>query len=139
MSKCVLVLLIRFLFLQEQSLKPVTVTASFYQATRRQTDKNNLETADGSKISLAKVKNGTLRWLGISRNLHKKWGGKFNYGDRIKIKTGNKELDGWWEIHDVMNKRLYNRIDLLVPAGKYGGLLRKVQITEHEQRGAKFR
>lgn len=88
------------------------VTATVYHPTKRQTDNSPLITADNSKIDLNKLKKGELNWIALSRDLLKRWGGDLDYGDVVKI-TGNKSINGKYVIHDTMNDRYNNRIDIL--------------------------
>ena len=57
-----------------------------------------------------------LRHRIMSRNLLKRWKGKFWYGDSVKIEgAGNK--DGIYKVVDTMNARFKNRIDFLETVG----------------------
>jgi 3D (Asp-Asp-Asp) domain-containing protein len=82
-----------------------------YNAEAKQCNADYLTTADMSKINLKKLKDKEIRWVALSRDLLSRWGGKFNYGDSIYIHGGEKE--GWWVVHDCMNKRYKNSIDFL--------------------------
>lgn len=85
-----------------------SVTATVYHAVESQTDSTPLVTADGSKINPGNPQ----RWIAVSRDLEK----YFQMGDTV-IVTGAGHLDGEWVIHDRMNKRWSNKIDLLVKSG----------------------
>ena len=56
------------------------------------------------------------KYIALSRNLLKRWGGKFNYGDIVKIKNAGFK-DDIYKVVDCMNKRFRNRIDILETKG----------------------
>ena len=87
------------------------VTATIYHPIGKQCDNSPLITADGSKISLSKLKNKQLKWIAVSRDLR----GTYKYGDIVKVvvKKGDKSIEGEYEVHDTMNPRFTNRIDIL--------------------------
>jgi hypothetical protein len=89
----------------------IELTGSVYNATVKQCDADPLTTASTSKINLKKLKKGQIRWVALSRDLLKRWGGKIDYNDSIYIIGGEKE--GWWVVKDCMNKRYKNRVDFL--------------------------
>lgn len=90
------------------------VTATMYYPVSSQTDSDPNITADGSKINTNKA--SELKWIAVSRNLLKRWGGELDYGDVVEISGAGKK-DGTYEIHDTMNKRFKNRIDFLETNG----------------------
>jgi len=86
------------------------VVTTMYYAVPGQCDADPLTTADGSKIDPNKA--SEHKWIAMSRDMLKRWNGKFDYGDFVVIEgTGTK--DGVYQIHDTMNKRYRNRIDIL--------------------------
>lgn len=85
-----------------------------YNAVPAQCDKSPLITAGNYKINPRKA--SKHKWIAVSRNLLKRWGGPFNYGDRVIIK-GAKHKNGVYRIVDTMNKRFKNRIDFLETKG----------------------
>jgi hypothetical protein len=87
------------------------LTGTVYNPEISQCDSDPFTTADMSRINLKKLKNKEIRWVALSRDLLKRWGGSIDYGDSIFIVGGEKE--GWWVVHDCMNKRYKNRIDFL--------------------------
>lgn len=91
-----------------------SVTATMYYPTRSQTDSDPDITADGSKININRASDH--KWIAVSRNLLKRWGGPFEYGDVVEIAGAGKK-NGTYEIHDTMNKRFKNRIDFLESIG----------------------
>lgn len=88
---------------------PVTITK--YNPVASQCNGNPMITADCSKIDIKKLNTYQLRWLAVSRDLLS----FVSMGDIIIVKCSNPRLNGEWEVHDVMNKRFSNKIDLLVP------------------------
>ena len=90
------------------------VTVTMYNPTRGQTDKTPNITADGTRINPNKAT--SYRYIALSRNLLKRWGGPFNYGDYVMIK-GTGGYDGMYQVKDTMNPRLINRVDILRTAG----------------------
>lgn len=106
--------------------KPILVTASVYYPEVAQTDDTPFTTADGSRIN--KKKPGKHRWVAVSRNLLRKWGGKIDYGDTLKVKGISKKMDGYYVVRDTMTPRLKNRIDILVSEGDGLGFWRNINI-----------
>lgn len=106
------------------------VTATVYNPVARQCDKDPLITADCSRIDLDKLDTGEIKWIAVSRDLLQ----HFNYGDVIELKSiSDPSINGTYEIHDTMNKRFKNYIDILSPKGKSLGkwddvVIRKVEI-----------
>lgn len=108
--------------------KELKVTATVYNPVESQCDSDPLITADNSKICLNKLNKGELRWIAISRDLRK----HFKYGDVVLLSCeSNPEINGEWEVHDTMNSRFSNKIDLLVPEkiklGKWDDVIIKKQ------------
>jgi 3D (Asp-Asp-Asp) domain-containing protein len=95
---------------EEEKERLVTVTVTRYNPVIDQCDEDPLITADNSKIDLRKLKNEELRWVAVSRDLL----GEFSYGDTIKLTCQNdSSINGFYTIHDCMNKRWKNRVDIL--------------------------
>ena len=88
-----------------------TVTATVYNAVPGQTDDEPFVTADNSRI---KRYYGTRqRWMALSQDLLKHWGGKFKYGDKVRVTGISRKLDGVYTVHDTMNKRHRHCMDVL--------------------------
>ena len=69
-----------------------TVTATAYQAVPGQTDTEPFVTADNSRI---KPHYGSKkRWMALSRDLLKPWGGQFAFGDKVRVRGISPGLDG---------------------------------------------
>ena len=114
--------------LQEQ-VKEWIVTATTYNPVKAQTNSDPTLTADMSRIDLNKLKKGKIKWIAISRDFLKR--GDFKYGDRVEIECSQRpDLNGIYEIHDTMNKRLKNKIDILQDVSEKGGLFKKVKIRK---------
>jgi len=90
------------------------VTVTMYNAVEGQCDADPLITAGMYKINPNKA--SEHKWVAMSRDMLKRWGGDFNYGDTIKIK-GTKDKDGIYTVVDTMNKRFKNHIDILETQG----------------------
>lgn len=104
----------------------VKVTATMYNAVEGQCDKDPLVTAGMYKINPKKA--SQHRWIAVSRNLLKRWGGKFDYGDKVQIK-GAGHKDGVYTITDTMNPRFRDRIDFLETKGTKGYKFDNVQLA----------
>jgi 3D (Asp-Asp-Asp) domain-containing protein len=106
----------RLTALEMKSSPPVTamVTTTMYNPVVSQCDKDPLVTAANYKIN--PVKASEHKYVALSRNLLKRWGGNFNYGDKVQISgAGNK--DGIYIVADTMNKRYSNHVDILETSG----------------------
>ena len=96
--------------LQEFYQFGVEVDVTMYQPTFQQTDSTPNITADGTKIRISKA--SSYKFVALSRNLLKRWGGTFDYGDFIYIK-GTTEKDGVYQVRDTMNPKWVNVVDIL--------------------------
>ena len=92
---------------------PINVKATMYHPVEAQCDDTPLITADGSRICPINVSD--WNWIAVSQDLLKKNGGIFDYGDQVYVKGTHK--DGIYTIHDCMNKRKKNQIDILESIG----------------------
>ena len=88
----------------------VEVNVTMYQPVYPQTDNTPDITADGTRISINKASD--YKFVALSRNLLKRWGGPFDYGDFILIK-GTKNKDGVYQVRDTMNPKYVNYVDIL--------------------------
>lgn len=68
-------------------------------------------TADGSRIDVKKVHNGTIRWVALSPDMFKKG---YKLGDRIHVTSSNSRLNGVWVVKDKMASWKRNSIDFLM-------------------------
>lgn len=89
--------------------KEYRVTATIYHPVRWQTDSTPNITADNSEFLVEHA--GKYKWIAISRDMHKRWGGKLDFGDLVLVSGTNK--DGIYKVRDTMNPRYTSRIDFL--------------------------
>lgn len=87
-----------------------SVIITKYQPLESQCDSDPLITADLSEINLDRLKENRLKWVAVSRDLLK----KYKFGSRIILETGDESIDGEYEVHDTMNPRWTNRVDILI-------------------------
>ena len=87
---------------------PVKVT--MYQPVTYQTDSTPNILADGTRIAIHKA--SEYKYIAVSRNLLKRWGGFLEYGDWILLR-GTDHKDGVYQVRDTMHPRWVNRIDIL--------------------------
>lgn len=90
------------------------VTATMYNAVTGQCDSDPLVTAGMYKINPNKA--SEHKWVALSRDLLKRWGGQFDYGDTIRIENAG-DKSGEYTVVDTMNKRFTNKIDILETKG----------------------
>ena len=96
--------------LNEYETEGMHVTVTMYQPVQRQTDSTPNILADGTRIRTQDASN--YKFIAVSRNLLKRWGGWLDYGDFILLK-GTDGKDGVYQVRDTMNPRWVNRIDIL--------------------------
>ncbi len=98
--------------LQEFYKYGVVVDVTMYRPNVRETDSTPNITADGTHIRISKASD--YKYVALSRNLLKRWGGPFDYGDFILIKgTPNGHKDGVYNVRDTMNPKYVNYVDIL--------------------------
>jgi len=83
------------------------VNLSTYKAAISETDSTPLVTASGFKLDSLNPKKH--RVIAISRDLKE----LFSFGDKVKLSNAGK-FNGIWFIHDLMNKKYRNKIDVLI-------------------------
>ena len=88
----------------------IEVDVTMYQPVYPQTDMTPNITADGTRIRISRASD--YKFVALSRNLLKRWGGPFDYGDLILIK-GTKHKDGVYHVRDTMNPKWVNVVDIL--------------------------
>ncbi len=88
----------------------IEVDVTMYQPVYPQTDMTPNITADGTKIRISKASD--YKFVALSRNLLKRWGGPFDYGDFILLKGAGKK-DGVYQVRDTMNPKWVNVVDIL--------------------------
>jgi len=84
-----------------------TVTVTMYHPVPKQTDSSPYITASGFRLDKKNPKKDRI--IAISRDLKQ----KLDFGDTV-ILQGIGKWDGEYVVHDVMNKRFRNRIDILI-------------------------
>ena len=90
----------------------IEVDVTMYQPVYPQTDSSPNITADGTHIRISKA--SEYKFVALSRNLLKRWGGPFDYGDFILIKgTPDRHKDGIYNVRDTMNPKYVNYVDIL--------------------------
>ena len=88
----------------------IKVDVTMYQPDKIQCDDTPNITADGTRIRINKA--SQYKFVALSRNLLKRWGGPFDYGDFVLLKgTGGK--DGVYQVRDTMNPKWVNVVDIL--------------------------
>ena len=102
-----------------ETIKPEIVTLTTYKASESETDSTPNITASGFKITNPKKH----RIIAVSRDLKK----KYKFGQKIRITNAGK-YNGTYRVHDVMNKRYKNRIDILIGHNDKQTKLKKVKI-----------
>ena len=95
-------------------IEGIDVTVTMYHPTRGQTDSTPNILADGTQIKIHQA--SEYKYIAVSRNLLKRWGGWLDYGDFIVL-TGTDGKDGVYQVRDTMNRRFVNRIDILESPG----------------------
>ena len=88
----------------------IVVDVTMYQPVYPQTDTTPDITADGTRIRISKASN--YKFVALSRNLLKRWGGPFDYGDFVLLK-GTEGKDGVYQVRDTMNAKWVNVVDIL--------------------------
>jgi 3D (Asp-Asp-Asp) domain-containing protein len=107
----------------------MAVIVTMYQPVRGQTDSTPNILADGTRIRTQDASN--YKFIAVSRNLLKRWGGWLDYGDFILLQ-GTDIKDGIYQVRDTMNKRWVNRVDILESPGTkpYKFTSAKIQKTD---------
>ena len=100
--------------IDEHKLEGIDVTVTMYHPVPYQTDSTPNILADGTRIRVHKASD--YRFIAVSRNLLKRWGGYLDYGDFILLK-GTDGKDGVYQVKDTMNPKWINRIDILETPG----------------------
>lgn len=99
--------------LQEYEDNIYDVTVTMYHPVPEQTDDTPDITADGTRFKIHKA--SQYRYVAVSRNMLKRWGGFLDYGDYIWVDAGSKS--GVYQVRDTMNPRYVNHIDILETPG----------------------
>jgi 3D (Asp-Asp-Asp) domain-containing protein len=102
-----------------ETITPEIVTLTTYRASEAETDSTPNITASGFKITNPKKH----RIIAVSRDLKK----KYKFGQKVRI-TGAGKYNGTYRVHDVMNKRYRNRIDILIGDKDKQTKLKKIKV-----------
>ena len=113
--------------LNKYETEGMIVTVTMYQPVRYQTDSTPNILADGTRIKTEQASN--YKFIAVSRNLLKRWGGWLEYGDFILLK-GTSHKDGVYQVKDTMNPRFVNRVDILESPGVKPYKFDKAQILK---------
>ena len=92
----------------------IDVTVTMYNPSPEQTDSTPNQTADGTIINPDRA--SEYRYIALSRDLLRRWGGPFNYGDYVMLK-GTDGYDGIYQVRDTMAPKFINRVDILRTEG----------------------
>ena len=92
----------------------IDVTVTMYNPSPEQTDSTPNQTADGTIINPDRA--SEYRYIALSRDLLRRWGGPFNYGDYVMLK-GTEGYDGIYQVRDTMAPKFINRVDILRTQG----------------------
>lgn len=90
------------------------VEVTMYHPVPGQTDDTPDIVADGTWFDIPTA--GELKWIAVSRDLHKRWGGPLSFGDVVYLEIpGDEEKvkSGFYLVKDTMNARFTSRIDIL--------------------------
>jgi hypothetical protein len=102
----------------------IPVKVSIYEPVVGQCDSTPFITADNSKI----IKSSYYRWCAVSRDLMYYY---LNFGDTIVLQTTNVDIPDrghidtlsiYLVVHDLMDIRYFNKVDMLVPEGAYNNM-----------------
>ncbi len=99
------------------------VSLTTYTTDSNETDSTPLITASGFKLDSLNPKKH--RVIAISRDLKE----LFSFGDKVILSNAGK-YNGIWFIHDLMNKKWKNKIDILVNPNDRQMSLEKVVISK---------
>ena len=78
----------------------MNVTGTMYQPVSYQTDSTPNILADGTRIRTQSASD--YKFIAVSRNLLKRWGGWLDYGDFILLQ-GTDSKDGVYQVRDTMH------------------------------------
>lgn len=110
---------------------------TIYNPVTAQCDSSPLVTASNQRINKTKLRSGAVRWMALSRDLLKRWGGQIQYGDTVSLYSSDPAIDGNWIVHDTMHRRFRNRGDLLFDSSvRTTGKWSDVIITLRKNKGS---
>ena len=97
--------------LKEETKQVFAVTATMYRPLIQETDSTPHILADGTEIDINTAED--YRFIAVSRDLLKRWGGPFDYGDFVLIEDAG-DHSGVFQIRDTMHSKWTLRIDFLM-------------------------
>lgn len=109
----------------ENLVERFEVVGTMYNAVESQCDADPLVTAGMFRINPSRA--SEQKFVAMSRDLLKRWGGPFDYGDSIVV-SGSDGKDGTYIVADAMNKRYKNRVDFLETSGTKWYKFNKIKI-----------
>ena len=115
--------------LNKYETEGMIVTVTMYQPVSYQNDSTPNILADGTRIKTEQASN--YKFIAVSRNLLKRWGGWLDYGDFILL-LGTGHKDGVYQVKDTMNPRFVNRVDILESPGVKPYKFDKAKILKTE-------
>lgn len=92
----------------------MNIVGTMYHPTVEQCDSDPDITADGSKIDIPNA--SKHKWIAVSYNLHKRYGGQYDFGDEVILISKNGIL-GKYIVRDLMNECWIDKIDILETPG----------------------
>lgn len=113
--------------IEQPTQETAIVTSTMYFAVQGQCDADPLITAGMYRINPKRATE--QKFIALSRDLLKRWKGKFDYGDKVKIEGAGKK-DGIYIVADCMNARFHNKIDILETRGVKMYKFTNVKITK---------
>ena len=99
---------------KKKKVKHTKVMVTMYNPVEEQCDSDPYTTASMLKINPNKA--SEHKYIAMSRDLLKRWGGKFEYKQKVRL-IGCGVKDGIYTIADCMNERFKKRIDILETIG----------------------
>lgn len=99
---------------KKKKVNHTKVMVTMYNPVEEQCDSDPYTTASMLKINPNKA--SEHKYIAMSRDLLKRWGGKFEYKQKVRL-IGCGVKDGIYTIADCMNERFKKRIDILETIG----------------------
>ena len=116
--------------LNKYETEGMKVTVTMYEPVSYKTDSPPDILADGTRIRTHIA--SEYKFIAVSRNLLKRWGGWLDYGDFILLK-GTDGKDGVYQVRDTMNPRFTKRVDILKSKGSRKFKYNSVKLYKHNE------
>lgn len=91
-----------------------SVDITMYHPVEEQTNSNPDIVADGTRFDINKA--SELKWIALSRDLHKRWGGPLSFNDIVYLEVPG-HAGRFFKVKDIMNKRFTMKVDILETPG----------------------